>query len=177
MTIQKQDIESELSYAYLHAVASKAGFACQVTNRLSDKSSIDAEVRVLERMTNDSILTDFMIDIQLKATYKKLNINNKNYSFSLPINQYDNLRAEGSSNQKLLVVLSLPTDESEWLSCNEEELVLKRCAYWVSLRGARTIDNSTSITIYIPKANLFSHESLREIASIRSREEYVLYAQ
>ncbi|NLZ59725.1 MAG: DUF4365 domain-containing protein [Lentisphaerae bacterium] len=68
MPIQKQDIESELSYAYLYAVAAKAGFACQVSDRLSDNHGIDATVRVFEKMSQDSVLTDFSMDLQLKAT-------------------------------------------------------------------------------------------------------------
>ena len=36
------NIESELSYAYLHAVASKAGMACNAGSRHEDNNGIDA---------------------------------------------------------------------------------------------------------------------------------------
>ena len=74
MAITKQDIESELSYAYLHAVASQAGFVCEVSGRLSDKQGIDARLGVYEVFPN-GILTDFSIQVQLKATVKTPAIN------------------------------------------------------------------------------------------------------
>lgn len=66
MLLSQQDIESELSYAYLHAVASRAGFECHLTGRYSDRAGIDALLRVKERFGPGSLLTDFTIEIQLK---------------------------------------------------------------------------------------------------------------
>jgi len=39
-----QNIESELSYAYLHAVCSKAGLSCKYGDRHDDGAGIDAEI-------------------------------------------------------------------------------------------------------------------------------------
>lgn len=39
-----QNIESELSYAYLHAVAAKAGMSCKQGDRHDDGAGVDAEV-------------------------------------------------------------------------------------------------------------------------------------
>ena len=38
MLLSEKEIESELSYAYLHAVASRAGFACEYAGRHSDRA-------------------------------------------------------------------------------------------------------------------------------------------
>ena len=38
----EQNIESELSYAYLHAVASRAGIICENAGRHSDEAGVDA---------------------------------------------------------------------------------------------------------------------------------------
>jgi hypothetical protein len=175
MPIQKQDIESELSYAYLHAVAARAGFACQASDRLSDIHGIDATVRVLERLSPDSVLTDFTIDIQLKATIQNLSEIGGKFSYSLPIVQYDKLRSQSAANQKLLVLLRLPENSDEWLRLNEEQLVMKRCAYWVSLRGAPEIIGQKSTTVRVPRKNVFSPDSFRKIANFRSLEEHLTY--
>jgi hypothetical protein len=175
MSIQKQDIESELSYAYLHAVAAKAGFACQVSDRLSDNHGIDATVRVLEKMSAESILTDFTIDIQLKATIQDLVEADGRYSYSIPVAQYDKLRSVSAANQKLLVVFRLPADPSEWLKLGEDQLIMKRCAYWVSLRGAPDISGQKSTTVRVPRQNVFSPDAFRGIAKARSIEEYLTY--
>jgi len=38
------DIESELSYAYIHAVAAHAGMECCITGHHSDNRGIDARI-------------------------------------------------------------------------------------------------------------------------------------
>ena len=40
----ENDIMAELSYAYLHAVAARAGFGCSVESRIDDGASVDAYV-------------------------------------------------------------------------------------------------------------------------------------
>jgi hypothetical protein len=44
--LTEQDIEEQLSYAYLHAVASRAGAGCEVKGRLADARGIDAQLTV-----------------------------------------------------------------------------------------------------------------------------------
>jgi len=52
----ENDIMAELSYAYLHAVAARAGIGCKVGCRIDDGASVDAFVRVDEKMASDSVL-------------------------------------------------------------------------------------------------------------------------
>ena len=68
----ENDIMAELSYAYLHAVAARAGFGCKVGSRIDDGASVDAFVRVDEKMADDSVIWNFDIEIQLKATKQDL---------------------------------------------------------------------------------------------------------
>ena len=42
--LSSQNIESELSYAYLHAVASHAGASCSVGSRHEDNTGVDARL-------------------------------------------------------------------------------------------------------------------------------------
>lgn len=57
----------------------------------------------------------------------------------------------------------------------EDRRVAHRCAYWVSLRGARASENAAEQTVYIPKANCLSVESLRSLAERISRGEVLTY--
>jgi hypothetical protein len=68
MLLTENDIKAELSYAYLHAVASRAGCAAVWTDRHTDGTGVDAVVRVRQRFADDSQYTNFSIDVQLKAT-------------------------------------------------------------------------------------------------------------
>lgn len=61
------NIESELSYAYLHAVASKAGMACSGGNRHEDNNGIDATLTAWGPFNNGGYLTEVDIKVQLKA--------------------------------------------------------------------------------------------------------------
>jgi hypothetical protein len=175
MLLTQQNIESELSYAYLHAVASRAGFECTVAGRHSDGAGIDAVLRIRELFGEDSFLTNFTIDVQLKATIAEPSLRDGRYSFSLDIEHYDKLRSTSHAAALLLVVLFLPADAEEWLVHSEDRLIARRCAYWVSLRNAPPSANATSQTVYIPKENCLSVGTLRSLAARISRGEIPLY--
>ena len=78
---------------------------------------------------------------------------------------------------RILVVLFLPQNPDEWLHHSEEALVSKRCAYWVSLRGAPASDNPKHQTVYIPRKNLLSVAALTEIMTRCSLEEEIPYGR
>jgi hypothetical protein len=162
MPLSPNDIEAELSYAYLHAVAAHAGFGCEVASRASDNAGIDAYVRVTEKLAPDSLYTNFPIEVQLKATTKPPAVEAGKYSYWLDdVRRYDKLRESSSPMPKLLVVLFLPKEASDWLSHSEDALITRKCAYWVSLCGAPQSNNQKGQTIYLPQANALSVEQLR----------------
>jgi hypothetical protein len=170
--LTSQNIEAELSYAYLHAVASKAGFSCEYRNRHLDGAGVDATLTEDGRkLAEDSVLTSFAVDVQLKATHQDLPEQNGRLSYVLTVPHYDKLRLEEVATPRLLVLLRLPPDPEEWLRISEEGLVAKRCAYWVSLRGAPTSPNRESQTVYRSRANLLSPQGLIGLMAHFSRLE------
>jgi hypothetical protein len=166
-----QNIEAELSYAYLHAVASRAGLICERTGRGSDDAGVDAVLRVRGQLAEDSQLTSFTVDVQLKATVIQLVESAGCYAFPLKIKNYD----ERTSSPQLLVVLLLPANAEEWLMHSRESLITRRCAYWLSLWGAPASANETSQTVYVPTVNLLSVENLRGLLTRFSRREKISY--
>lgn len=86
--------------------------------------------------------------------------------FFLP---YDDLRDTNVQVARILVVLVMPEDEALWLSQSPEELVLRHCAYWLSLKGCPPTTNTTTLRVAIPLANVFSPAALRDIV-LRLRE-------
>jgi hypothetical protein len=170
------NIEAELSYAYLHAVASKAGFSCEYRNRHLDGACIDATITEDGRkLADDSLLTSFSVDVQLKATCQNLPDANARFSYSLSVAHYDKLRNGEIASPRVLVVLRLPTNAQDWLQISEDALVAKRCAYWVSLRGAGPSMNQTSQTVHLPRANVLSHQGLTTLMTRFSRQEEIPY--
>jgi hypothetical protein len=61
------------------------------------------------------------------------------------------------------VLFIMPEDETLWLEHSEDQLLLRRCAYWRSFRGAAATDNEVSVRITIPRANVFSVEGVNQL--------------
>ncbi len=169
-----QNIEAELSYAYLHAVAAAAGVACNVTDRHLDNAGVDATLHIVHDVPP---LTDLTVHVQLKATAKPVNpIEGRLPYWLADVRRYDKLRLPGSMPPRLLIVLFLPEDAQEWLTASAEELVLRRCAYWVSLRGAEESDNKSGVTVYLPESQALTPSALRDVLERLSRQEELTYA-
>lgn len=79
------------------------------------------------------------------------------------VRTYDLLRLETRGCPRLLVLLVLPEDEAQWLGQTVEELTLRRCAYWVSLRGAEPTANQATVRIPIPAGNVFSVQAIQTL--------------
>jgi Domain of unknown function (DUF4365) len=176
MLLTENDIKAELSYAYLHAVASRCGLGCEAAGRHTDGAGVDAVVRAKERFSPQSVLTHFTVEVQLKATSAEPALDARNrYPFSLAVDHYDKLRDVEAGAQQILVVLFLPGDQSLWLAHSPDGLLARRCAYWVSLRGAPPSGNTTSQTVYIPQAHPFSVDGLRSVFARRSLGGWIDY--
>ncbi len=171
------ETESELSYAYLHAVAAAAGMSCEVSPRHADNMGIDATVRASEKFADDSLLTDFALSVQLKATIKEMTLTNEKISYFVDgVARYDRLRKKTIAPPMILVVLFLPRDPKEWLKWSEVELAMRKCAWWVSLRGAAGTENESGKTVYLPRNQFFNSNGLRDIMTRLSQEEDLNYA-
>jgi hypothetical protein len=96
-------------------------------------------------------------------------------SYVLTVQHYDKLRSVDIAAPRVLVLLRLPPKPEEWLEITEDALVAKRCAYWMSLRGATASENQKNQTVYIPRMNLLSLEGLTSLMTRFSRQEVIPY--
>lgn len=169
------NVESELSYAYLHAVASKAGMSCRDGNRHEDNHGIDAQLTAWLPYVDAHTLTEVDIKVQLKATIAEPHDDGLNYEYRLQgRNRYNDLRSETIGISRILVVLFLPRNAAEWLDHTPAQLALRRCAYWQSLRGAPEI-TADSVVVKLRKTQHFSPDGLTELATRLSRRDFPLY--
>jgi Domain of unknown function (DUF4365) len=151
--LSDQDSESSLSIAFVHAIAAHAGYICGEPPG-PDRDSIDLQVSAGGPMRPK-------LDIQLKAT-KNLIEHEDAFSFPLKVKNYNDLIAE-TQTPRILVVMQLHPNTNEWLSRTDEELVLRKSAYWISLKGKTQTENSATVTISIPKTNKFDVKGLQEL--------------
>ena len=152
--------QEEISKAYLHAVAAKFGFA--VGQWSQDHGCIDTTVGAASAV-GAGHLSKPKIDVQLKATTQVSVVHDDFISWPLEIDHYDSLRA-GASIPHLLVVLVLPDNVDDAIEHTVEHLLIRRCAYWVNMTGMPPVaPPASSKTVRLPKSQMFSPESLRDI--------------
>ena len=163
MATTQQDIEARLSYAYLHAVASHAGFVCRPAIPEEDKEGIDAVVTAYGTFPG-TWRTQVTINFQLKATVTAPTNDGTHLSYFVQgIRRYDKLREDHREPVRLLMVLFLPEQHADWLDCTEEQLILKRCAYWASIRHAPPSENDSGQTVKILKEQILRPENLKRL--------------
>jgi hypothetical protein len=63
--------------------------------------------------------------------------------------------------KRILVVVLVPDDMNDWLRHSEPDLVMRRCGYWLSLRGMPATDNAEGKTVHLLRAQLFTVQSLQ----------------
>jgi hypothetical protein len=171
------NVESELSYAYLHAIASHCQCSCSVGTRHEDNAGVDAKLTSWGPFDGGGYRTEVDLKIQLKATVSTPSVVGDCYSYSLRgIPQYNDLRSDAIATPRILVVLYLPRERTEWIAHSEDALTLRRCAYWVSLRGAPESTNDTGQTVYIPKSQKFDCAGLSGLLNRVARGDIPTYA-
>ena len=172
------NVESELSYAYLHAVASHAKCGCRVGTRHEDNTGVDATLVAWGPFANGGYRDEIDLKIQLKATISTPTVVGDHFSYSLSgISQYNDLRSESIATPRILVVLFLPANHQDWITQSDEALSLHKAAYWVSLRGAKESENKTAQTVYIPRKQKFDSAGLEALLSMLSRNEIPKYEE
>ena len=147
------DREEAMSRAYAYAVASGAGYVTATYDM--DRDGVDLRIQSGGAMRP-------ALELQLKATINLGAADDGFYHFPLAIRNYDLLRIE-TQTPRLLVVLDLPREQEQWMIVNAEELVLRRRAYWLNLRGGEKVANQMSVTVKIPASNVFNVENLRRL--------------
>ena len=149
--------KEQFSVAYVRAVAAVAGYN---TGRLDvDDDSVD--LTLAERGGRGTIRSP-RLDLQLKCTEQAV-LRPDRLAFELGLKNYDDLRPTDLATPRILVVVLVPADVDEWLDHSEQQLALRRCGYWVSLRGRSETPNAASVTIDIPRHQVFTPQAVTNL--------------
>jgi hypothetical protein len=159
LSVTENDQKEEFSRAYIQAIAAVAGYT---TSRPSiDDDSVD--LTIASRGGSGTIRSP-KLDIQAKCTAKQ-KPSEPEFSFPLELKNYNDLRPANVMVPRILVVVLVPDDLNDWTNHCEDELTLRRCGYWYSLRGMGDTQNETSVTLKVPRTNSFSVVGLQAIMS------------
>lgn len=156
------------SYAYIKAVATVAGYSVELKPRAMDNAGIDVTIEVPGE-AGESLFPRF--DAQVKCTAAE-NIRKENcIKFPLPVKNYKTLIYPKPYVPLILVVVLVPPTINDWLQITEEDMLIKKCGYWVSLRGQAPTNNTDKITVELPRKNLLTPASLKAMMEKIGRSE------
>jgi len=155
LNTQKEDF----SYAYVYGVTAAAGYSLQSATRRLDNSGIDATITVPGTIGSKRLPR---FDVQIKCTSQDV-LQENVLKYRLSAKNYEELSCDDPFVPQLLIVVLVPDRVNEWLSQSEESLCLKRCGYWLSLRGQPQLINQSTITVEIPRHNIFNVDALATI--------------
>jgi len=162
----REDRQEALSLAYIQTVAAVAGMT---HSTVSKDYGIDITLNEIERRHGGFRESGVKLDLQVKSTASVVETRTT-IAYDLPIKAYDDLRFE-SDQPRLLAVFVLPLDEVDWLRQTQAKLEIRKCVYWLSLRGQPAVRNRSSIRVTIPKRQVFTPASLRWIMDrIKAKE-------
>jgi hypothetical protein len=157
--ITRQQVQEDLSLAYLRAVVAKLGMTYDTPIR---DFGIDGTISRISRKNGRLVPSGIRLDVQLKSSTNAA-VGSDHVSYELDVRAYEILRDDTAEIPRVLVLLILPRDEREWIDQDEDRLIMRKCAYWMSLRGYPETPNDKSVTIRIPRRNLFSVQNLQDI--------------
>lgn len=149
--------QEQLSLAYVRAVAAVAGYAAQRPE--IDYDGIDL---TFHAHGGGGVVRSPRLDAQVKsetsgapATFP--------WKYALKVENYEKLRHEDYATARILIVVAMPADVGDWVKQSAQQLVVRHCAYWVSLRGQPPTTNASTITVALPGKQKFSPAALRQI--------------
>ena len=137
------DQKEALSIVYSRAVAARAGYVTASYDL--DRDGVDLRIQAGGGMRA-------ALELQLKATVNLGVPKDGYFRFPLKRRNYD-----------------LPSKKDQWVTITEDELVLRRRAYWLNLKGYEETENLSIITVRIPTKNVFDVENLHSLME-QSRE-------
>lgn len=156
----------QLSNAYLRVIAAQSG--CNLLKPEVDDDSVDWS---LQKKHTELGLPRGRLDVQLKA-HALDTVDDPCIKYVLKKKNYDDLRID-EVVPRILVLVCIPINTEEWVLHTEEQLSVKRCAYWLNLITLPDSDNETAVTVHIPRKNMLSPETLDELMLKSARGERI----
>jgi hypothetical protein len=161
--------KEDLSESYMEAIAAINGIA--MTRNRRDENGIDVFLS-RDIVREDGVEIGVTVEFQLKSTSLELRHNRKSLiSYDLKSKNYRDLKRE-STNQRFLALLVLPNVEQEWLTCNAQELIMRKCMYYKSLKDLPEKTNKGKTVVHFDAKNdLLTPESLLKLMQKVAEEE------
>ncbi len=154
--MDENEQKQQLSFAYFHAVASAAGYACYRPD--VDDDSVDRALAARGQV--EGVLASPRIDCQLKSLVRgPLGSDEFTFVFRLKRKNYDELRGNYMV-PRLLIVLLLPPDPADWIRQDDEAMISRHAAYYVSLAGMPARRNASTVSVRLSRGTCLPSRGL-----------------
>ena len=150
--------KEELSISYLTAICAYAAAGMEIHKH--DDDGYDGSIRKIIKLKEYDF--NSQIEFQLKSTSTRLHADNNFIHYNLKVKNYHDLIRPGTC-ASFLFLLVLPEEEDDWLTVTPQNLILRKCMYWLSLKEHDETSNENTIVVNIPKSNFLTSEKIIEL--------------
>ncbi|NEQ69240.1 MAG: DUF4365 domain-containing protein [Symploca sp. SIO2D2] len=151
--------KEEFSYGYIQLICSISGCSVEKSGRARDNSGIDVTIIASDEIGD---IDSPRIDAQVKCTTLAKE-NNDVVKYPLKVENYNKLINLKCFVPQILIIVLVPQNIDNWLEISEKETIMKKCGYWISLKGKEQTNNKKTVTVEIPKENLFTPEAISKL--------------
>lgn len=142
--------KEQLSVAFVHAVATRAGYT--IGTWKVDKDGVDITLR-------DGGL---MVDLQLKCTCSPTTTLS-GYSFQLDTKTYDKLRDKRRSAPGYLGLVIAPKDVNDWIRHRPTEVLMACHGYWARIQDRNEVASGATKSIPIDPSNVLDGAAMAKM--------------
>lgn len=147
----------EFNRAYVYGVLA----AARCTWSVEDVDVDGLDVKVTHQYRRDDEYRHTYLGLQLKHTRQTSALHDSYISQRLLRDHFNKLRETQPDFPRLLVVMVVPPTLDDWLRQSEDCLMVRRCAYYVSLKNRRALAAAQqSTTVQLPRKNVFNVEAV-----------------
>lgn len=158
-SITEEHAKEGISLAYVTAIAHTSGLNLE---RSEFDYGIDGTFSSVRIRGNRRVSTGIKLDFQLKASTNVV-IEGDYIKYNLEAKNYNDLVDEEVGTPRILLLYKLPKEREHWMDISENQTTLKNCAFWCSLKGEDSTCNVSSKSIRIPRNQILTVESLKEL--------------
>lgn len=159
-----EHIKQELSFAYTQAISAYAGMSCE--QRRIDYG-IDGSIKEIKYsdIRRRFVESGYSIDFQLKATVNA-KVKDGIILYDLEVKNYKDLIDAEVGTPRILILYCLPKEKNQWVDILNDELKLRKCAYWCSLKGWQDTTNKERVRIKFSENQRFTAKELIRLMNL-----------
>jgi hypothetical protein len=158
-TLPLNEMKQQFSLAFVHMVASAAG--CSIKRHDTDYDGVDITIT-----SSAEYETHYgpQIELQVKCSAQANLLTGDTMRWKLEARAFRLLTDPRSYVTRLLAVLFVPGDPSDWLDQDEQRLLASSCMYWGGASELGTLkEGRQSKVVHLPRSNIFNVAQLQGI--------------